>query len=182
MTPDRLSTERLALSPPEAGDAAAVFAVAGDPRTVAHNPSDMLMNEQAADELLTRWIQHWDEHGFGYWCVRLHRSDQLIGYSGIKRMTSRGQPVLNLIYRFTPEVWGNGYATEAGTAVVDWASQQLPAETLLARVRPENHPSRNVALKLGLRRDPELDENGEDGPDLAFSNRLRSGCADGIFG
>lgn len=172
MGTEKLFTERLILSPPQASDATEVLALAGDREAVQHNPSDLLIDEHEANELLARWIQHWNKHGFGYWCVRLDSRDRLIGYCGIKKMTSQGQPVLNLMYRFLPEAWGNGYATEAGAAVVAWASQQLPGQTVLARVRPDNHSSQNVARKLGLHRDPELDEPGHDGTDLAFSNRL----------
>ena len=172
MGTETLFTKRLILSLPKVSDATEVLAIAGDRRAVEYNPSDLLFDQHEATELLARWIQHWNKHGFGYWCVRLDSRDRLIGYCGIKKMTNHGRPVLNLIYRFSPEAWGNGYATEAGAAIVAWASQQLPGQTVIARVRPDNLTSQKVAHKLGLHRDPELDEQGKDGIDLAFSNRL----------
>lgn len=87
--------------------------------------------------------------------------------------------MLNLICRLRPEVWGRGYGTEATGAVLDWVQQRYPDETVLARIRPKNCASRNVALKAGLERDPVLDERGEDGLDLSFSNRRN---ADGQSG
>lgn len=166
-----LSTARLRLGVPALSDTAAILAIAGDPRTVEHNPSDLVADLLEAEELVRRWVQHWDDRGFGYWCVREVGSATVVGYCGLKSMHAQGQPVLNLIYRFMPAVWGRGYATEAAQAVVSWAGTAQPEATILARVRPDNEASRRVALKAGLRPDPALDETGQDGPDLAFSNR-----------
>jgi RimJ/RimL family protein N-acetyltransferase len=166
-----LHTARLDLAAPTAGDAKAVFAISGDPATVVHNPSDMLADIAEARELVSRWIQHWQDNGFGYWCVREAGRSPVVGYCGVKAMRAHGQPVLNLIYRFSPSVWGRGYATEAAIAAVAWANQHQPDSTILARVRPANKASQNVALKAGLRRDPAMDDQGEDGMDLAFTNR-----------
>jgi RimJ/RimL family protein N-acetyltransferase len=138
---------------------------------VAHNPSDLLAHVAEAQELVSRWGQRWRDRGLGYWCVREAGESRVIGYCGVKASTAHGQPVLNLIYRFAPDVWGRGYATEAATAVVAWAGQHQPDATILARVRPANQASQNVALKAGLRRDPEMNELGEDGLNLAFTNR-----------
>jgi len=164
-----MTTKRLRLTRPVATDSAGVFAILGDPRTVEHNPSDQIEDAGAAAELVARWVRHWDEHGFGYRCVRESGSDRIIGYAGVKRMQIHGRPVLNLVYRFVPEVWGRGFATEAAAAVVSGTSAAMPAETIVARVRPDNRASQSVALKAGLRRDPSMDCQGEDGLDWAFT-------------
>lgn len=167
-----LTTARLVLEVPRIEEAPQILAIAGDPRTTVHNPSDHVADLPEAGHLVDRWLQHWAEHGLGYWCVREHDATEVVGYCGLKRMTAAGQPVLNLLYRFRPEVWGRGYATEAASAVVAWGARHRPGETILARVRPDNLTSQRVALRAGLRRDPALDEPGEDGDDLAFSNRV----------
>ena len=167
-----LTTARLVLEVPRIEEAPQILAIAGDPRTTVHNPSDHVADLPEASHLVDRWLQHWAQHGLGYWCVREHDATEVVGYCGLKRMTAAGQPVLNLLYRFRPEVWGRGYATEAASAVVAWGARHRPGETILARVRPDNLASQRVALRAGLRRDPALDEPGEDGGDLAFSNRV----------
>ncbi|WP_167736146.1 GNAT family N-acetyltransferase [Nocardioides sp. 503] len=170
MGAQELRTERLRLTPPVPNDAAGVFAILGDARTVEHNPSDRLADETAATALVDRWVHHWAEHGFGYRCVREHGSDRIIGYAGVKRMTMDGRPVLNLVYRFVPDVWGRGLATEAAAALVASALEEKPGQTVVARVRPDNRPSQHVALKAGLRRDVALDCEGEDGLDWVFTS------------
>jgi len=165
-----MRTKRLRLTRPMATDSAGVFAILGDARTVEHNPSDRLEDRGEAAELVVRWVRHWDEHGFGYWCVRESGSDRIIGYAGVKRMLMHGRPVLNLVYRFVPEVWGRGFATEAASGVVSRALDEMPAETIVARVRPDNRSSQNVALKAGLQRDATMDCQGRDGLDWAFTS------------
>jgi ribosomal-protein-alanine N-acetyltransferase len=168
-----IRTERLRLARPVPTDAEMVLAILGDPRTVEHNPSDRVEALDAAAALVARWIRHGEEHGFGYWCVRELGADRVIGYAGVKRMQIHEQPVLNLVYRFVPEAWGQGFATEAVAAVLSRAIDELPTETIVARVRPDNLPSQYVALKAGLQRDDSLDVPGEDGLDWAFTNRVR---------
>lgn len=171
MGTQEIRTERLRLARPSPTDSAGVFAILGDPLTVEHNPSDRLEGRGEAAELVARWVRHWDEHGFGYWCVREAGKDRIIGYAGAKRVVMHGRPVLNLVYRFVPEVWGRGFATEAAAAVVSRALDEMPSETVVARVRPSNLASQNVALKAGLRRDAAMDCQGEDGLDWAFTSR-----------
>lgn len=165
-----MRTKRLRLTRPVASASSEVFAILGDPRTVEHNPSDRLEDRGEATELVARWVRHWEEQGFGYWCVRESGSNRIIGYAGVKRMLIQGHPVLNLVYRFVPEVWGRGFATEAAAAIVSSVLDEMPEEAIVARVRPDNRPSQNVALKAGLQRDAAMDCQGEDGLDWAFTS------------
>jgi RimJ/RimL family protein N-acetyltransferase len=75
------------------------------------------------------------------------------------------------MYRFHPSTWGRGYATEAAAALLQWAQESLPAELVVARIRPTNLASHRVATKIGLQRDPAFDDHGEDGVDWAFTDR-----------
>ena len=103
-----LTTARLVLEVPRIEEAPQILAIAGDPRTTVHNPSDHVADLPEASHLVDRWLQHWAQHGLGYWCVREHDATEVVGYCGLKRMTAAGQPVLNLLYRFRSEVWGRG--------------------------------------------------------------------------
>jgi [ribosomal protein S5]-alanine N-acetyltransferase len=147
---------------------AAVHAVTSHPRAVEHNPSDRLDSLSEAETLVGRWLAHWEQFGFGYWCVRPKDRSEVIGFCGVKVVTFRDEEWLNLLYRFAPTAWGRGYGTEAATGVVAWAAEHQPSRRVLARIRPRNVASQQVALRAGLRRAPSLDEDGEDGPDLLY--------------
>ncbi len=83
-----------------------------------------------------------------------------------------GLDVLNLFYRFDPSVWGQGLASEATTAVTAWAARERPELPVIARVRPANVASRDVARKASLTRAPHLDSHGQDGLDWIFAANL----------
>lgn len=176
-----LKTARLSLRKPTASDAAAVLAILSDPMVVEHNPSDRVTDLLEVEALITRWLEHWDVQGFGYYCVFEDRTGRLVGNCGIRRMTVHDQPALNLMYRFSPTSWGQGYATEAANATVQWTRRRLSGQIVIARIRPAHLASQRVATKVGLRRDPTLDDIGQDGLDWAFTNRLQlrqqSSCA-----
>ncbi|MFN2202535.1 MAG: GNAT family N-acetyltransferase, partial [Caldilineaceae bacterium] len=53
-------------------------------------------------------------------------------------------------YRFFPEFWGHGLATEAGEASIDFARSTLGLQRLVAMVHPENVASARVLTKLGF--------------------------------
>jgi [ribosomal protein S5]-alanine N-acetyltransferase len=162
-----LRTERLVLRRPVVEDVAAVWRIHADPLAWAHNPGDAVGTREEAEERFRAWDAHWERNGFGYWTVV--RDGATVGFCGIKRMRLGEKPVLNLFYRLDPAAWGAGIATEAATAVVEWAGRNLEGETLIARVRPANEGSLRVVEKAGLRRAPELDTVGEDGLDWIFT-------------
>ena len=53
-------------------------------------------------------------------------------------------------WMLTPAAWGQGYATEAGSAVRDEAFERLKLESLVAVHHPGNTASRRVMEKLGM--------------------------------
>jgi [ribosomal protein S5]-alanine N-acetyltransferase len=97
-------------------------------------------------------------------------SDRIIGYAGVRRMLTHGRPVLNLAYRFVPEVWGQGFATEAVAAVLSRALEGDARGDDAARVRPANRSNRNAAVTAGLQRDTTMYGQGEGGLDRASKN------------
>ncbi|MFE9743239.1 GNAT family N-acetyltransferase [Streptomyces sp. NPDC006477] len=171
-TADELQTARLSLRRPTEVDIDAIFAIHHDPETCLHNPSDALARPDEARELYQRWNEQWQRYGYGYWVARRHDSDQQLGFCGIKPMKLQGMKVLNLFYRFATSAWGQGYAGEAATAVITWASRNVPDLPLIARVRPANTASQRVAIRAGLTRAEHLDGTGYDGHDWIYAAKL----------
>lgn len=141
-----------------------------DPAAIKHNPADALSHREQAVALVDRWGRHWDAYDIGYAMVSWRCNAQVLGVCGVKVMTLRGRRVFNLLYRLRPDVWGRGVATEAATAVVSRARHHELGLPVIARVRPDNRASAAVALSAGLRRAPELDTDGEDGPEQVYTS------------
>ncbi|AQZ62171.1 acetyltransferase, GNAT family [[Actinomadura] parvosata subsp. kistnae] len=167
-----LLTGRLSLRRPSPDDIDAIHAIHSDPATCLHNPSDALSKREEATELFHRWDDHWQRFGYGYWTVRRQGSDRPLGFCGTKTMDLNGMSVLNLFYRFETSSWGQGLATEAATAVVDWVTQRAPELPVIARVRPANTASQRVAIRAGLVRAAHLDLPGEDGLGWIYAKNL----------
>lgn len=73
----------------------------------------------------------------------------VIGYCGLidSGRGSEGEP--ELAFELLRRVWGQGYATEASLAVLDWA-RSSGYERLWATVREWNTASRRVLAKVGF--------------------------------
>ena len=57
---------------------------------------------------------------------------------------------IEIAYLFGRDYWGQGLATEAATAVRDWALGELGFERLIALIYPDNVRSIGVARNLGM--------------------------------
>jgi ribosomal-protein-alanine N-acetyltransferase len=164
-----LATRRLRLDPPTGDDAEAVWRIHSDPRTNVHNPAGPMTDRAGADRMVADWAAHWSAHGFGYWVVR--DATDVVGFAGLRCSTWQGRDVYNLYYRFSPESWGRGYATEAALAAVRLWSERLSAHPLMAYTTPGNLGSQRTALAAGLLRRSDLDrETGSAfGDDIVFA-------------
>ena len=93
--------------------------------------------------------------GHTFWAMERKRDGALLGFCGIIRVRERYTPVsgkLEIGWRQRADAWGNGYATEAAEAVIDWAEWERPGEALLARIHQDNVASQALARRVGMRR------------------------------
>ena len=166
MTPfERVETERLVLRRPAGSDLDELHRIHADPRTWLHKPELRHDTREESGRQLAVWLAHWNERGYGYWTVE--REGAVVGFGGvmlIPRWHGRFD-VLNLYYRFDPDRWGQGYATETARAALELARRELPQYPVVARIRPGNRESIRVAERTGLERRPDWD----DGEFLVYS-------------
>jgi RimJ/RimL family protein N-acetyltransferase len=57
---------------------------------------------------------------------------------------------VELGYLFLPAFWGNGYATEAAAAVLEWIDHVLPDEPVVLCTQSANEASVRLAARLGF--------------------------------
>ncbi|MEH0982811.1 GNAT family N-acetyltransferase [Micromonospora sp. CPCC 205556] len=162
---------RLLLRRPTSADLPDVFRIHGDPRTNQFNPDGPHVGVETSVALLDQWLDHWRTHGFGYWAVQPVSSAEVIGFAGLRHGRWLGRSVLNLYYRFAPQHWGSGYATETARYAVAWAAAHQPDLPVLARTTADNVPSLRTALAAGLVRRPDLDGAEGDVPMVVLASR-----------
>ena len=75
------------------------------------------------EAFLSRQLQLWRDYGFGGSAVREVEHMELVGVVGLAVPTTLQEhlPPVTVGWRFSPAVWGKGYATEAASAVRDQA-------------------------------------------------------------
>ncbi|PXY33943.1 GNAT family N-acetyltransferase [Prauserella flavalba] len=143
-----IRTERLVLRRFREADLPSVVEIQSDPATHPHDAFPATTEHARA--LVAVWQRHWAEHGFGYVAVVEAGSGRVIGVGGVQAKDLEGEPVLNLYYRFRPEAWGRGYASEMANAVVGWASRAVPERPVVIVTNVGNVPAQRIAHKLGF--------------------------------
>jgi RimJ/RimL family protein N-acetyltransferase len=146
-----LQTERLVLRRWRDDDIAAMERLNTDPRFTTFLTADgrpFTAAESAA--AVARWRRHWDEHGFGLWAVEERETGRFVGRVGVQyHRLWPDDPEVG--WGIDPELWGSGYATEAGAAAIEDAFATLDIPRLVSIVLPANTASIAVQTRLGIR-------------------------------
>lgn len=100
-------------------------------------------------------VAHWDTCGVGCWLVVERANDRVIGYAGLSVPTFLPEvlPALEVGWRFDPEVWGRGFATEAARAALTEAFTTLGLDEVCSIPQSDNGASVRVAERIGMHRE-----------------------------
>jgi len=154
-----LETKRLMLRPMQAADIDDLLIIFTDPKVMTAFDSPPFDREQ-----MSRWLQrnldHQEEHGYGLFSVILKTNGLLIGDCGLELMEVDGTRAAELGYDFRSDYWNQGFATEAASAVRDYALDVLKLPQLISLIRVGNTASQHVSEKLGMMRISEFESHG----------------------
>ncbi|MEZ5985261.1 MAG: GNAT family N-acetyltransferase [Hyphomonas sp.] len=159
----------LVLREPGMGDLDRHFEIYGDLRANKHNPAGPLASPKDSRRMLQAWKDHWWKYGFGNWAVSTgDEPEDVIGFGGLSHRIINGKERINLGFRFAPEAWGKGYATQLGEAALHVAFDQLGLEAVHAFVRPGNLPSIRVLERLNMHQTETMEDVPDAAPSLVF--------------
>jgi ribosomal-protein-alanine N-acetyltransferase len=99
---------------------------------------------------LDRQIERYRRDGTGLWLVVDRQSQQPVGQVGLAMQEVEGERLPEIGWLLHRPFWGQGYATEAGAAVRDAAFKDWGHPLLISLIRPVNHASQRVAMRLGM--------------------------------
>jgi len=143
-----LETPRLVLRAFTLDDVDAMYQLMTVPEVIRYVGNTPAQSKQdTLDYLLQHPLRDYQVYGYGRFACVWKATGQVIGFSGIKYLEEIQETELG--YRFLPEYWGKGLATEAGHAVMRFA-QDLGLNRLVAVIHPDNQGSKQVAIKLGF--------------------------------
>lgn len=148
---DTLETDRLILRRQTAGEATIYRQLwtERDPRVPPHRRID-LKGRPTVEDIAEQIRAERDGSGPGLLAVERKGTAGVIGYCGLTSYGNGSRDEPELAYELLREAHGCGYATEAGRAVVTWASE-AGYQRLWAGVWDWNVASRRVLEKLGFR-------------------------------
>jgi len=140
-----LETERLTLRGWREADIEPLAAMMGDPE-VAHFIGGVQSRSDAWRTMAT-FIGHWQLRGHGFWVVERKSDGAFIGRIGLWR--PEGWPGLEVGWALARAYWGQGFASEAAKASLDYGFGHYPVKKLISTIHPDNRPSQRVAERLG---------------------------------
>jgi ribosomal-protein-alanine N-acetyltransferase len=154
-----IETERLLLRPMEITDVDAMLGIFTDPLVIASFGIPPFERHQMK-QWVERNLSHQNEFGYGLFTVILKYSNLLIGDCGLEHTDIDGEVVTELGYDFLSDYWHKGLATEAASAVRDYAFIELKLARLVSLVRIGNDASKRVAERVGMTLASELTRYG----------------------
>ena len=153
-----LHTARLLLRPFTDADTDAIFALQSNPRVLRYWDAPPWKERAQADRFIARCTQMAQE-GSGARLAIERRADGLfIGWSVLMNWDPTYRSAM-LGYCLAEAAWGQGFATEAAGAVLQWAFNTLPLHRVQSEADTRNSASDRVLAKLGFLREGTLREN-----------------------
>jgi RimJ/RimL family protein N-acetyltransferase len=146
-----LITERLTLTPVQAGDYRDLCSLFGDAAFTRHIFGRALGPEEVWFRTL-RDIGHWGALGHGNWAARLKDGGDLVGTFGVLDYRREMTPAFDapeLGWGLAPRHQGKGLAFEALSAALAWCDDALNARRTVCMISPDNAPSHALALRAG---------------------------------
>ncbi len=87
-----------------------------------------------------------------YWSISFKKTNEFIGMAGLF-LSNDKYKLGEIFYKFLPEFWGNGFATEVSKALIKFGFEELKLHKVEAGVATENIASIRVLEKSGMVRE-----------------------------
>ena len=141
-------TDRLYLRRFTPDDAKAVFLLNSMPEILRYFPgSPMKSIEDARQVIINHILPVYAKFDYGRWAVVNKQNERVIGYCGPKYLDKYNE--VGLTFRYLPEYWGKGFATEAAISAMK-VCQEHHLAGMLALVLLGNKQYERVLNKLKM--------------------------------
>ena len=115
-----------------------------------------IADRAASDAFIDRLESHFDTNGFGMCAVERRDTGEFIGIVGLQipRVAITPEPCIEAGWRLCRSAWGQGYAREGASAIMDAGFTRLGVNEIVAVTAVENERSWRVMERLGMQRAP----------------------------
>jgi len=148
-----LRTPRLVLRRWREADVAPLAAINGDPQVMRWIGTGAIRNLEQTRASVAALEREWDETGVGLFAVEVAATGELAGLAGlvVPRFLPEIMPAIEIAWRFGQPFWGQGIATEAARAALDFGFASRGLDRIVAIVQIGNGASERVMRKLAMR-------------------------------
>ena len=149
-----IETERLYLRQWQASDFAIFAAMNADPEVMKYFPK--LLSAKVSDIIASKCQQLIEDNGWGFWALSLkkgsNKNDAFIGFVGLNQTHADMSfaPCVEIAWRLRKEFWGQGYATEAARASLDFAFSELELDEVVAFTAVINKRSQLLMKRIKM--------------------------------
>ena len=151
-----LETNRLTLRTWQPSDLDAFHAVCADARVMQFVGDGQPWSLEKTQQFIEHALATSKTDGYCQWPVVHKDSDNLIGFCGFIPTDH----VAEIGWRLAHDYWGQGLATEAAHATLNYGFDVLEFERVVATVQSENWASIRVVQKLGMKPNGEFQREG----------------------
>jgi len=106
-----------------------------------------VLSPDEAEARITALLQTWEDQNGGAWAVCEQEKNTPCGTCALDMFKEE----IEISYRFSPVVWGRGYATEAAAACLRYGFQDLGLTRIIGVTQEANRGSQHVLEKLGMK-------------------------------
>jgi RimJ/RimL family protein N-acetyltransferase len=148
-----IETERLLLRELLPSDKEGMFLLDSNPKVHEFLLNNPIVSIEESEIYIANIRQQYIENGIGRYAVILKKTNQFIGWCGIKLSTEPENGYVNfheLGYRFIEDYWGKGYGYESAKAWLDYGFTTMKIKTIYAAAHIENKGSRKILEKIGM--------------------------------
>ncbi|MFT5336877.1 MAG: ribosomal-protein-alanine N-acetyltransferase [Luteibaculaceae bacterium] len=143
-----IETERLLLREITLDDKDALFKLHSDPDVQMYTGEPVVESMAEMEKAIRARITRYEQYGYGRWATFLKEGNQFVGWAGLAYLPEFDE--IDLGFRFLPEFWGMGIATEASKAILNYGFDTLHLKRIIAIAMPENKASIRVMEKVGM--------------------------------
>lgn len=144
-----LATERLRLRPLAKSDVPALHRFYNDPEVRRYLWDNQTVSTETVEAVVLQSQACFAELGAGFFAIEmLDTPDVIMGFCGYRKFEESGQP--ELLYGILPEFWGQGFVTEAATAVLAYGFDRCAMPAVIAATDTPNQASVRVLQRLGM--------------------------------
>jgi ribosomal-protein-alanine N-acetyltransferase len=162
----QLETERLLLRELTDDDFDALYRMNSDSEVMRYVGRGKTQNREEVEVTLQRYKDLPNKHpGFYIWAAVEKASDEVTGLIFLLPYAPTSE--VEVGYRFLPEFWNKGYATEGTKVALEYGFEQLGLDRIIAIAYPENLASIRVMEKAGLHSEGTI-FNDQLGIDIAY--------------